>query len=137
MHSYIHNYICNYCRKKAYEIITCSCVLSQAGLWPPKSLTLKILRCAVFDEGSTSVLSALRVAESSWTVSLHGLKLNCNVCPLLTTSPETVTSISDVSLILSKLCSCRVCAGNSDEKFLKLSYLRKGDASGKMINLYM
>ena len=92
---------------------------------PEESNSEDVTVCCL-DEGSTSVLYALRVAESSWTVSLRGLKLDRNACPLLTTSPETVTSISDVSLILSKLCSCRVCAGNSDEKFLKLSYLRKG-----------
>ena len=106
---------------------------------PEESNSEDVTVCCL-DEGSTSVLYALRVAESSWTVSLRGLKLDRNASPLLTTSPETVTSISDVSLILSKLCSCRVCAGNSDEKFLKLSYLRKGvfmDASGKMIKYYI
>ena len=86
------------------------------------------------DEGSNSVLYALRVQQGfCWAVSLRGICLNRDSCPLLTALPETLTSVSSVCLATAELSSYRVCEGNPDERFLKLS--QKGsfmDTSGRI-----
>ena len=74
-----------------------------------------------------------------WTVSLHGCNLDWHSCSLLDTLPETLTSVSAVCLLLVALRSFRVCEGNSDERFLKLSKLRHGrfmDALGNVVLLF-
>lgn len=88
-------------------------------------------------EGSTSISFALKIEQDfSWAVSLRGVGLKRDTCPLLTALPESLTSVSNVCLVTARLSTCHVCVGNMEEKFLKLSNMQKGvftDASGTCI----
>ena len=88
------------------------------------------------DKGSVSLLYTLKVQHGFyWTLSLRGKSLDINTCPLLAALPQTLRSLSCISVITKELNSYHVCEGNFDERFLKLSRLRKGvfmDTSGQM-----
>ena len=105
---------------------------------PERSSSAKVTVCCL-DERATSVFYAVVIFHGLyWTVSLHGCNLDRYSCSLLDTLPETLTSVSAVCLLLVALRSCRICEGNSDERFPKLSKLRNGwfmDASGYVMLL--
>ena len=53
------------------------------------------------------------------------------------TGCNTISSLSELTSLFSFLASCKLCCGNSDEKFLPLVTARKGkflDSSGKFLN---
>ena len=63
----------------------------------------------------------------------HTLTVNNS---LLTSLPQTVSSVGDVRLILNFLNSCSLCIGNSEEKYIPLAKNRKGkfmNCAGKII----
>ena len=86
------------------------------------------------DEGSDALLYSLRISHGfSWALLLRGVPISRSSCPLLTASPELLMSAGDICHLLVALDSFRICEGNSDEKFLRLSHSRKGtfvDVSG-------
>lgn len=99
---------------------------------PKDSSSDDIVVCCL--EASTSVLFALKICQGfSWAVSLRGVPLKRDTCQFLTTLPESLTTISSVYLVIEQLKSCCVCVGNMEDKFLKLTNMRKGvftDATG-------
>ena len=114
------------------------CMICFAGWFvvPEMSSLAEVTVCCL-DERATSVLYAVIISRGfNWTVSLRGCNLDKHSCSLFNTSPEILTSVSAVCLLLVALRSFRVCEGNSDERFLNISKSRKGqfmDASGNVM----
>ena len=66
-------------------------------------------------------------------IFLRGVLLKQDACPLLQTFSESLLSATRVRCVAERLTACHVCDSNSEEKFLKLSNLRRGvftDAGG-------
>ena len=105
---------------------------------PKQSDLDDIVLCCL--EDSTSIHFALRIQQGfTWTVSLRGVPLKRDACPLLQMFPDSLVSVTRVHCVLESLNACHVCEGNSEEKFLKFSKLRRGvftDASGILNNVF-
>lgn len=63
-------------------------------------------------------------SELGWSVFYSGKELTQTSCLLLAALPHELTSAAAVCHLMSVLDSAKVCAGNSDEKFLKLWHHR-------------
>ena len=93
---------------------------------PKESNSDDVVVCCL-NEASVSIFFALRIQQGfCWTVSLRGVDLKRDTCPLLTALPESLKSASSIHLLTTRLTTYHVCEGNMEEKFLKLSKLRKG-----------
>ena len=71
--------------------------------------------------------------DSSWTVYCNGKQFPAS-SSLLSSMPQSISSIQDVVVVINFLDSLSPCCGNSERKFLPLIEMRKGsfvDASGK------
>ena len=87
---------------------------------PKESNPNEVVVCCL-DEASTSVFYALRIQQGfRWMVSLRGVSLKRDTCPLHTAFPETLMSVASVRLVAARLISYHVCEGNMEDKFLKL-----------------
>ena len=59
------------------------------------------------DEGSTSVHYTLRIQQDfRWTVSLRGISLQRDTCPLIAALPELLASVSMVCAVTETLSTC-------------------------------
>lgn len=65
-------------------------------------------------------------ADFHWRFVCHGRQVLPAKCPLLSTLPSTLQSVTGLEQALTLLDGAKICEGNTDEKFHDLSKARKG-----------
>jgi hypothetical protein len=92
---------------------------------PKQSDLDDIVLCCL--EDSTSIHFALRIQQGfTWTVSLRGVPLKRDACPLLQMFPDSLVSVTRVHCVLESLNACHVCEGNSEEVSKVLKVTKRG-----------
>ena len=77
--------------------------------------------------------------DMSWTLSYHGIRLEAEQCQASAAIPRRITSVSDVTSLLSIVNASRICCGNPVEDFKELVDVHRGefrDATG-VSSMYM
>ena len=64
--------------------------------------------------------------DMSWTLSYHGVRLEAEQCQALAAIPQRITSVSDVTSLLSIVDASRMCCGNPVEDFKELVDVHRG-----------
>ncbi len=89
---------------------------------------LTLCKLRVQQEGQASradVTTTISISSQlGWTVFHSGKELTPTSCSLLSELPFELTSVTAVRHLITCLDSTKMCAGNSDEKFLKLWHHR-------------
>ena len=79
------------------------------------------------DRHSLSVTHCLTInSDFSWTLSVHGMKIDAHVCPLLSKISTKLSKKNSLQQLLSLLDSSMVCPGHPDEQFMEMAKAKKG-----------
>ena len=80
------------------------------------------------DRHSLTVTHCLTInSDFSWTLSVHGMKINAHMCPLLSKIPTKLSKMSSLQQLLSLLDKSVVCPGHLDEQFMEMAKAKKGN----------
>lgn len=80
------------------------------------------------DRHSLSVTYCLMINSNlSWTLSVHGMKIDAHVRPFLSTISTKLSKKSYVQQLLSLLDNSMVCPGHPDEQFMEMAKAKKGN----------
>ena len=86
------------------------------------------------DQHSLSVTHCLTInSDLSWTLSVHGMKIDAHVCPLLSRISTTLNSKSSLQQLLSLLDNSMVCPGHPDEQFMEMARAKKASCYQGMV----
>ena len=79
------------------------------------------------DRQSLSVTHCLTISSDlSWTLSVHGMKIDASVCPLLNKISMKLSNKTSLQQLLSLLENSMVCPGHPDEQFIEMAKAKKG-----------
>ena len=80
------------------------------------------------DRHSLSVTHCLTInRDLSWTLSVHGMKLDARMCPLLSKVSTKLSKKSSLQQLLYLLENSIVCPGHPDEQFMEMAKAKKGN----------
>ena len=99
--------------------------------WSNQS-TMQFVHVCKIDHGSSNptaatVTKSITITEDlSWSVNVHGHKLNAGKCKALWNVHDKITTKPALSTLIRQIDSLIVCPGNPDSHFLALADARKG-----------
>jgi hypothetical protein len=71
-----------------------------------------------------AIAKSLHITETGWNAFVYGIKVP-STCPLIQNIPQ-ILSLTSFTEVISVFQSCFECSGNTDDRFVQMCQLRKG-----------